>query len=140
ATASGEAHTAYKGGFIPLNHPGPYTNVSITDDATSPQAIVAQGNYTVTPAGIQILEDAADIEDGDGILVTYTYPAYDRVQGLTQSAPELEIFFEGQNEARGDAPVTVRMYKVKLGAAAELALLSGDDFGALQLTGQLLKD
>lgn len=140
ATASAEVHDAYLDRFIPLNHPGPYTTVSVTDDATSPGTIVQQGNYEVRPAGIYILPDAADIEDGDTIKVTYTYPKYTRIQALTQSPPEVTIFFEGLNESDSNNPRPAKFHKVRLGAATALALLSGDDFSELALEGEVLKD
>lgn len=139
-TVTDEEHVVTLGGFIPLAHPGPYTNLSVTDDATSPGAIAAAGNYEVVPGGIQILEAAADIEDDDVIKVTYTHPAYVRVQALTSGAPELELVFVGENEARESSQVRVRIHRVRLGAAAEKQLLSADDFGALQVQGEVLKD
>ena len=139
-TESAEEHVATKGGFIPLDHPGPYTNVSVTDDATSPQPIGQAGNYEVVPGGIQILEDATDIDDDDVIRVTYTYPDYQRVEALTSGAPELELIFVGQNEARNDSQVRVRIHRVRLGAPTDKQLLSADDFGSLDLTGEVLKD
>lgn len=139
-TESDEQHIAYPGGFIPLAHPGSYTNVSVTTDETSPQPI-SSDNYEVVPGGIQILEDAPDIDTmGTGIQVTYTYPDYHRIQGLTGSPPELEIVFMGRNEARDDKEVRVRIYRVRLGAVQDLQLLSADDFGQLSLTGEVLKD
>lgn len=140
AAIEDEEHTAYPGTFIPLAHPGPYTALTVTLDDTSETA-VASSNYDVVPGGIFIKEDAADIEtSGTDILVNYTHPRYHRIEALVQSAPELEIIFAGVNEAASDKQVNVRLHKVRLGAVADLQLLSGDDFGALQLTGQVLKD
>ena len=134
-----ESHTAFLGQFIPLDHPGPYTSVSITDDATTPNTI-ATANYEVRPGGIWINENAPDLVDTDVILVSYTHPGYNRIQALTASAPELEIFFDGINEATDDAPRPARIHRVRLGAAEDLQLLSADDFGNLSLTGECLKD
>lgn len=135
-----EPHTAYAGAFIPLEHPGPYESLTVTLDNTAKTAF-STDNYDVVPGGILIKEEAADVDtDGVDILVNYTYPRYHRVEALVQSAPELEIFFAGVNEAASDKQVNVRLHKVRLGAVADLQLLSGDDFGALQLTGQVLKD
>jgi hypothetical protein len=138
-TVSNEEHDAYKGAFIPLNHPGPYTGLGVSTDDTASVAI-STANYEVVPGGIRILDDAPNIVDGDTIQITYTHPAYSRVQALTGSAPELEIHFAGQNEARDNKEVNVRLHKVRLGPVQDLQLLSGDDFGALQLTGEVLKD
>lgn len=140
AAVVGEEHTAYEDRFIPLDHPGPYTSVTVTDDATSPNTINAAGNYEIRSAGIYILDGAPDIADGDVIKVSYTHPAYARVQALTQSAPEIEIIFEGLNEADENNPRPARFHRVRLGATSALALLSGDDFGSLPLAGEVLKD
>jgi hypothetical protein len=139
AAVVSEAHDAYLDRFIPLEHPGPYTLLTITDDATSPGAVDA-ANYEVRPAGLYIPADAPDLIDGDGIQVSYTHPAYTRIQALTTSPPLLEFFFEGLNEADGGNPRPAKFHRVRLGAAAAMALLSGDDFGELSLTGEVLKD
>lgn len=135
-----EEHTASPGKFVPLDHPGEYTSVTITDgDSSDPQTIPA-ADYEVRGSGIWINEDATVVTAGSTISVSYTHPDYKRIQALTGSAPELEIFFDGINAARDELPVPARFYKVRLGAAAALSLLSGDDFGALSLTGEVLKD
>lgn len=139
-SVAAEEHVATKGGFIPLEHPGPYTNLSVSTDDTVPMTIGAAGNYRIVPGGIQILDNATDIEDDDVIRVAYEHGAYTRVQSLTSGAPELEIVFVGENEARSDKEVRVKIHRVRLGAAAEKQLLSADDFGALSLTGEVLKD
>src|SRR5690606_13412882 len=110
----------YLGQFIPLNHPGPYTNVSVTLDDTAGTAVSAS-NYEVTKAGILIKSDAPDLEDGDGLKISYTYPDYTRVQALTQSPPVISLFFEGLNEADDNNPRTARFHRVRLGPAATLA-------------------
>ena len=134
-----EVHDAYIGAFIPLNHPGPYTALTVKHDNTA-LTVVSADQYELVAGGIRILDDADELDDGDGIKVSYTHPAYSRVQALTGTAPELEIHFAGQNEAAENKEVNVRLHKVRLGPAQSLDLLSGDDFGALQLTGQVLKD
>lgn len=136
-----EEHAAYPGRFIPLDHPGPYTSLSVTDDDEgSPVTIPAGDNYEIVPGGLVIKEDAQDITAGDTILVSYTHPAYARVNPFTRPSPIVEAFFAGQNEAKGNLPVEVHMFRLKLGAPEEIALLSADDFGAMQVTGELLAD
>src|SRR5690606_18440397 len=97
-------------------------------------------NYEIRGAGIWFHEDAPDVTPEMPVAVTYTHPDYARVQALTGTAPELTIVFEGINGARGDKPVPFKFHRVRLGAAATLELISGDDFGALELTGEVLKD
>jgi hypothetical protein len=141
STKNEEEHVAYPGKFVPLDHPGHYTNVAVTQDDTGKTPITAEDNYDIVPGGLLFKEDAADVDTlGTAILVTYTYPGYHRIEALTQSAPELELFFAGVNEAADDKQFNVRIHKVRLGSVQDLQLLSGDDFGALQVTGQVLKD
>lgn len=140
APVTNDAHEVTLGRFIPLNHPGPYTDLTVTDDDSAPNPVAAEGNYRVVVGGLMIDEDAEDLADEDVILVNYTHPAYSRVQAFTRSPPELEIFFSGVNEARQDKEVRVHMHRVRLGAPEEIALLSGDEFGALSLNGEVMKD
>jgi hypothetical protein len=140
AAVTNEEHEATLGGFIFLDHPGPYTGVNISTSSSPGVPITADGNYTVEPGGIAIDADSPDIDEGETLLIDYTHPAYVRTQAIRTAAPEVEIVFVGENEARDEKEVRVRLHKVRLGAAAEQALLSGDDFGALQLTGEVLKD
>lgn len=100
--------------------------------------LVADTDYVVSTAGIT-LTDAASFTDGETLQAGYTKSAGNAVQALTSSAKEYEIFFEGLNEARSGKAVNVRLFRVKLGAAQNLALI-GDDFAALELTGKVLKD
>ena len=137
AAIADEQHAAYKGQFIRLAHPGPYTGLSVTD--TVPAAIDPE-NYEARPAGLYIPSDAPGITDAQDILVTYTHPAYHRIQGLTGTPPDQEIFFEGLNEASNDDTVSMTLHKVAFGAAEEFALLSADDFANLSLTGEVQKD
>ncbi|HNP65288.1 MAG TPA: hypothetical protein PKH39_15230 [Woeseiaceae bacterium] len=134
-----EEYTIQLGQFIPLVHPGPYTLVTVTDDAATPVTISAD-QYVMSGAGITINADATELINDDVIRVSYTHPGYNRVQALTSSPPELEIFFEGINEANGDQPAPTRIHRVRFGPAEDLQLLSTDDFGALSLSGEVLKD
>ena len=134
-----EEHTIKRGSFIPLAHPGKYTAVAVTDDEVTPNTIDPV-NYEVRPAGLWIPSDAPNLVDDDIIRVSYTHPSYNRVEALNSSPPELEIFFEGINEAVDDNPAPARIHRVRFGPAEELQLLSGDDFGSLSLIGEVLKD
>lgn len=95
-------------------------------------------DYENTPAGIRILETAA-FTDGQGLTIDYTSAAADVVQALTAASKEYEIVFEGLNEARSGKAVIVTVYRGKLGAAQNIGLI-GEDYGALEVTGKILKD
>lgn len=97
-------------------------------------------DYEVTSGGVRLLTGGAVFAtDGEAFIADYTPYAANVVQALTQSGKEYEIVFEGLNEARSGKPFVVKVFRGKLGAAQNLALL-GDDYAALELTGKLLKD
>lgn len=131
-----EAHVAYAGGFIPTNKPpASITAVTTTDGLTT---YVLDTDYSVVPGGIVIIDGGA-IVNASNIHIDYTPKAGSAVEALLNSAQEYELFFSGLNEARSGKAVTVHAYRVKLGAAANLALI-GEDYAALELTGKVLKD
>lgn len=102
--------------------------------------LTANTDYEVTAGGVRLLTGAsAFVTDGEAFIADYTPYAGNVVQALTQSGQEYELVFEGLNEARSGKPVIVSVYRGKLGAAASLPFL-GEDYGALEMTGKILKD
>lgn len=95
-------------------------------------------DYTVSAAGITILSTGS-ISASTALLVSYTKKAVDIVQALTTSGGEHELIFDGLNEAQSGAPVVITVHRAKFGPAAELGAIS-DDFGAVELAGEALKD
>lgn len=61
------------------------------------------------------------------------------IEALTTGAKTFKMVFSGINEAATGKTVTVTAYRVKIGATTGLGLI-GDDFGALEVTGELLID
>lgn len=61
------------------------------------------------------------------------------IEALTSGAKTFKMVFAGVNEANTGKTVTVTAHRVKIGAASNLGLI-GDDFGALEVTGELLID
>jgi hypothetical protein len=100
--------------------------------------LTAGTDYTLTAGGIELAANAA-LTDGEPIESDTTPAAGNLVQALTTSGKEYEVVFVGLNEARSGKEVTIRAFRAKIGAAQNLALI-GEDFGALELTGKLLKD
>ena len=94
-------------------------------------------DYEVRPGGILILGGA--ISTGDDITISYTRAAADVVQALTSSGKEYELLFDGLNEARSGKRTRVNAYRVKPGALQSLGLI-GEEYGALEVTGKVLKD
>lgn len=101
-------------------------------------ALVADTDYSDATAGIRLLA-AARFTDGEGLTIDYTSASADVVQALTNAGKEYEIVFEGLNEARSGKAVVVTVYRGKLGAAQNLGLI-GEDYGALEVSGKVLKD
>lgn len=135
ATVTGEAHTAYQGGLLPLANPKPTTVVLKKGAAT----VVATGNYEVRPEGIYVLPDATDLVDGDAVTVDYAHSGFDLVEALTTAAPTLECRFGGLNEADDGTPVIVDIFRIKMGATSGLGLIHSD-FGTLDVKGEVLAD
>jgi len=61
------------------------------------------------------------------------------IEALTTGAQTFEMVFAGLNEATTGKTVTVTVYKAKIGAAQGLGFI-GDEFGALEITGEVLID
>lgn len=87
-----QAHNDVALGGIIRTPPSPATVTVKKVAAPAPAPVAASGNFEVRPGGIFILPDAADIDAGDDLLLTYTHPEYINTEALTTSPPELELF------------------------------------------------
>lgn len=119
-TATAEAHIGYQGGLIQTAHP-PSAITSVTSDPTG-TTYVAGTDYVLSPGGVEITEGSAI--DADPVLVTYTYPAYKRVEALTALGTELHLFFEGLNDAEGGTAALVDLWRVYIPPAKALELIT----------------
>jgi hypothetical protein len=140
-TVTDEEHTATLGGLLPLAHIQP-TGLTIkrgADKATAVE-VTAAGNYEVRPEGVFISPSAAGLADADVLWVSYSHGEYANIEALTTMAVELELIFGGLNEADSGNPMVVSLYRVSQGVTNKLALISGKDFGALEVEGTLLED
>lgn len=136
STVTDEDVTAYLGAFVPFAKV-PSGSVVVTNSAGS-TTYVAGTDYEVVPGGINILTGGA-ITNAQALKVDYAYAVQDRVESLTSSAKDYEIIAVIQNEARSGKVVTIRMHRMKIGAAREISLI-GDDHAALEVSGELQKD
>lgn len=135
-TIATEAHMAYPGALVTLNHPGATDHVVKTTDS-SPVTLEKDTDYIVTAAGnIQILE-GAEIATETDITVGYSYAAYSKIEAMTATGKRFRFYFEGVNEVDGK-PTTIDAYKVGL-SPATLSMI-GDDFASMPFTGKLEKD
>lgn len=134
-TVTDEAHTVKLGGLVRLAHIQP-SAVTVKKGAA---VIVAAGNYQISAAGLRILADADDLLDDDDITVDYTHIAYAVVEAMTTKARELELIFEGLNEADSGKPMVVEIWRASQGITKKLALIN-KEHNTLDVEGTLLMD
>jgi len=115
--------------------------------------IIKQPNYRTAGGGsyatvnrIESVEFTATLHDLSpenlsmvlfGTVSTVTTVA--TIEALTTGAQTFELVFAGINEAATGRTVTVTVHRAKIGAAQGLGFI-GDDFGALEITGEILID
>ncbi|MFM9881200.1 MAG: hypothetical protein ACKVOO_12420 [Burkholderiaceae bacterium] len=135
-TETNEEIIGYKAALVPLAHIG-ISDVTLTNAGATTTYLLGT-DYEVRGGGLFILEAGA-ITNGQDLLVDYTYAAYDRIEGVTQSGVVLELYFDGINEADSGKPVIINIYRGQLSPAKALSLL-GDDFAELEMEMEVLKD
>lgn len=134
-----EVHEVKKGHFIPLQYlPDEGEELTVQKEGGG-EELTKGTDYERHRAGIQILNDAPNVTDGDKIEVDYHRSASDVVQALTESAKEYRMFFDGLNEAQGGRRVAVDVRRIQFSPAESLSLI-GDEFGELPVSGELLSD
>jgi len=99
---------------------------------------VVDVDYTVSAAGIVILS-AGSIPVSAALLISYTKKAVDIIQALTTAGQEYKLLFDGLNEAQSGEPAIIKVHRAKFGPSDEVSAI-GDDFGAITLAGDALKD
>lgn len=135
ATVATEPVTFVKGGLIRLAHP----ITSVTEVKSGTTTFTEGTDYVVSPGGLFIPEDSTVVA-GAGT-VTYEHPTYDQVEAVTQMSTELEMFFEGLNEANSDTPVLADLWRLHMPPVDELALLTGNDNPAeMSFSSEALRD
>lgn len=134
-TVTDEAVVGFKGGLIKLAHINP-TTVVVKKGAT---VIAAAANYEVRPEGLFVYDAAPGITDADPLTVSYAFNGYDVIEALTQSAPTLEFFYAGINEAGSGDATTVELFRVRTGAMKSWGLVNSE-FAELEVEGEVLMD
>ena len=99
---------------------------------------VKDTDYTVSAAGIVVLSTGS-IPASTPLLISYTKKAVDVIQALTSSGQEYKLMFDGLNEAQSGAPAKITVHRAKFGPSDGVSAI-GDDFGAITLSGDALKD
>jgi hypothetical protein len=139
-TATEEPVVAYKGGFTPLARIP--TAITLVEPAGGGTAYDVGDDYEFRNGGIYIPATSSIVNPVAGaanIDVTYTYPAQTKVEALINSAKTYEVMFTGLNEARSGKEVRIHAHKVSGGVLAQFAAI-GEEFGAGEVTGKLMKD
>lgn len=113
------------------------TDGTVTWTCAGRTTLVAGTDYEIRPGGIFVY--LGRLIAGEVLTCGYTRAAADVVQALTDSGKEYELVFDGLNEARSGKRTRVTAYRVKVGAAQQIALI-GEEYAALEVTGKLLKD
>lgn len=110
---------------------------TVTWDDLGTTSLTADVDFTRVRAGIIPL--GGKLSTGDaGIKASYTGLADSVVEGLVNSGLEVELFFDGLNEAQSGRAVQITAYKAKP-SPGNLDFI-GDDYAGLQLTFELIKD
>lgn len=135
-TVVGETVKAHKGTLATLAHP-PSSITSVTPSGGG-TAYVVGTDYELSAGGLMFPETSA-ITEAANVLVSYAHAAYDRIEGAMGTTGELELFFEGLNEADSDKPALVDLWRVSMPSADEISLI-GDKLGEMKFQGELLKD
>lgn len=126
---------AAKGTFIATSKPA--TSItSVTGPSATPVYTVGT-DYEVRAGGIYI-PTTSTIAIGN-IEIDYTPMAGDMVEALTSSGKEYRMVFGGLNEARSGKATIIEVYRARIGAARNLGFI-GDEYGALEVTGKIIKD
>lgn len=138
-TVTDEPHTAFSDGLIRLAHINA-TSVMVKsgDGATT---YVAGDDYIVSAAGVVPLSaaDGGSIPDKSSVKISYSHPGQSVVEAITESGAELEMTFDGLNEAQSGKPVVVDIHRLRMSPGKGLSLI-GNDFAKLEMKGEALAD
>lgn len=132
-----EPHVAKKGAAIPLKHPK-VSSVSVKIGATT-VAAASNWDYDDDFGTVYVATAAADIDDDDVLLISYTYAGYSKLEAFTvQTPPERYLRFEGLNTVDG----SIRLVEIPRAAFDPLTGLEfiNEELGSGEFAGTLLPD
>ncbi|ABC29677.1 conserved hypothetical protein [Hahella chejuensis KCTC 2396] len=111
--------------------------VTVTDTA-GPTVLVEGTDYTVTAAGIEVIEGGG-IADATALEIDYTKAAATYVDSLKNSGKTFEMIIDGVNDAQSGLPFIIDVWKFKPSPAQEVGVIS-DDFASFDISGSVLID
>ena len=120
----------YKDTTVPLLYP--------PSAVASVGALVAGVDYEMSPSGIYFPPGSA-VVDATTYAVAYTRSTHTRIEAAMNSGAELEILFEGLNEADSNKAVLFHAHRVRIPAADVISFI-GDDFAGQDYKAECLKD
>lgn len=142
AAQADEAHAAYKNGIVRLDHiPDGESAVTVTATGGTP-TYVEGTDYEVRPGGIFIIESGSipdSVAGANNIEVSYTSVTSYSIEGITKSAVDYELFFDGFNDADNGKSVQVMCHKVSFSPSQALDMIS-EEYGQLPMNFELLAD
>lgn len=145
--ASGSVTTAeevagFKGAVVRLAHPP--SNIDLVTNMAGTTTYAAGTDYVLSAAGLYIPDGSTIVSPtgpayANNLKVTYDYAAYTNIEAATKALTEIELLFEGLNEAENGKPAVIDLWRMALPPANELALI-GTELGRLEFSAELLKD
>ena len=127
--------------LIPFNFvPDKSQPIVVTNEAGS-TTYVAGEDYVVTNVGIEIIEGSTIPVDGSIIKISYAYGNNYKVDAQTVGQKEYLFVFDGANYGEGgQRQVKLVAHKVKFDPTDSFAMLSGQEFASLAVSGEILRD
>lgn len=135
-TQTDEEIMGYRDTTVPLAFP-PETITSVTNVGGT-ITYVAGTDYERTASGLYFPADSSIVEAA-GLEVTYESIDHSRIEAAMQTSSELEVLFEGLNEADSNAAAVVNIWRLSVPSAEELSLI-GEDYGSFAFTCEALSD
>ena len=123
--------------LIPLGKLSDPATIVVEKDGVA-EAFVAGVDYDPGFGSITILEGGA-IAKGNKLKVSYDTLPHTSVEALTSSGGRFAFMLKGRNEAQGGKAVNAYFHNASLGLSG-LDLIGGDEFGEIQIEGELLSD
>lgn len=137
-SAVDESITLYPDALTPLDKFNPDAGTLVLTSDPAGTTYVEGTDYELRPEGVWIFGDGA-IAVATPALASYDYPEQDLVQALMNSGRSIEFLAALKNEAKDDAPIRMRSFRMKLGSANSLDFIA-DDFGKIEIAGEMLAD
>jgi hypothetical protein len=126
----------WKGTTTPLAHPP--SNIDAVTNVGATTTYDAGDDFVMSGGGLYV-PDASGITDGADHLVTYDYHPYANIEGAMNGGTDLEFWVEGVNEVGDERAWTLDIWKVRMPAASQIAMIS-TTLGEMPFNAESLKD